>query len=143
MDSSNRIGADCAQQSRQDVGYGYVGGAGPSMATSPPGAVEGNPKRLIGFSFSEALDRVKQGRRMARIGWNGHGQFIYIVTGSDPSHPDERAGLLSGIRASLFAFGDRGTVRRLPHVALHNTRGESVPWTPSQTDMLAEDWISA
>lgn len=128
-----------AQQARQDVGYAEAGACVGTLPT-PIGAV-GNQKRLIGFSFSEALDRVKQGRQMARLGWNGSGQFVFVVHGSDQSHPDERAGLLSGIRASLFAFGDRGTSRRLPHVALHNTRGESVPWAPSQTDMLAEDWV--
>lgn len=108
----------------------------------PMGAVEGNLKRSIGFGFSEALDRVKNNQRMARMGWNGRGQFIFIAMGSDPSHPDERAGLLSGIKARLFEYGDQGTVRRLPHVVLRNTRGESVPWAPSQTDMLAEDWIT-
>lgn len=101
-----------------------------------------NPKRCIGFSFSDALERVKNGRRMSRIGWNGHGQFIFLVFGSDPSDPDERAPLLSGINSRMFGYGDRGTTRRLPHVALHNSRGESVPWAPSQSDMLAEDWIT-
>lgn len=136
MDAMNQ----CAQQERGYTEPQMVGCAG----TMPPGACLGETnisRRLIGFSFGDALERVKQGRRMTRHGWNGPGQFIFVVSGSDPSNPDERGSLLSGVKAHLFAFGDRGTVRRLPHVALHNTRGESVPWAPSQTDMLAEDWI--
>lgn len=133
-----------AQQAREygtSDGAGIVTGAGSMLgerATSPGNV--GNQKRRIGFDFGLALARVKDGQRMSRHGWNGPGQFIYIEAGSDPSDPYERSGLLSGIRSSLFAFGDRGTTRRLPHVCLHNTRGESVPWLPSQSDMLAEDW---
>lgn len=128
-----------ASQNRQDVGCGYADA--PQGLVGAAGATLGNPKRCIGFNFGDALERIKNGRRMARVGWNGSSQFVFIVGGSDQSHPDERASLLSGIRSSLFSFGDRGTTRRLPHVALHNTRGESVPWAPSQTDMLAEDWV--
>lgn len=128
------------QQCAQQRGETNMAAAAAPDGACIGGGYVGQSKRLIGFGFGDALQRVKDGRRMSRHGWNGPGQFIYVVTGSDQSHPDERAGLLSGIRSSLFAFGDRGTVRRLPHVALSNTRGESVPWAPSQSDMLAEDW---
>lgn len=126
-----------AQQTRQSADTCAASPAGSMFGEA---AYVGNSKRLIGFSFGDALQRVKEGCRMSRHGWNGSGQFVFIVYGSDPSHPEERASLLSGVKSSLFAFGDQGTSRRLPHVALHNTRGESVPWAPSQSDMLAEDW---
>lgn len=135
---------DAMNQCAQERGYSepqMVGRADGMTAGACLGGSNSNSlKRPIGFSFGDALERVKQGRRMSRHGWNGPGQFIFVVYGSDPSNPGERAPLLSGVKADLFAFGDRGTTRRLPHVALHNTRGESVPWAPSQSDMLAEDW---
>jgi hypothetical protein len=90
--------------------------------------------------FGQALEQMKGGRRIARRGWNGAGQFVFLNLGSDPSNPTERAGCLSGIPSGLFAFGDCGTSRRMPNAVLSTADGASVPWVPSQTDMLAEDW---
>ena len=35
-----------------------------------------------GYTFSQALERIKEGARVARTGWNGTGMFVFLVPGS-------------------------------------------------------------
>ena len=32
------------------------------------------------FNFGEALEALKQGKKVAREGWNGKGMFLYLVS---------------------------------------------------------------
>ena len=34
------------------------------------------------MDFGQALEELKQGRRVARKGWNGKGMFLFLVPGS-------------------------------------------------------------
>jgi hypothetical protein len=95
------------------------------------------------MTFGAALEAVKNGRRIARLGWNGSGVFVYLNEGSDPAPPQDRARLLGGIPSRLFRCGDVGTIRRLPNLNMRAADGATVTgWLASQTDMLAEDWVS-
>jgi hypothetical protein len=100
------------------------------------------------ISFSEALLYLKQGKRIARAGWNGKGMFIYLNKGSRDATA-EIAGIpspesvthIEGIRIDLFEKGDTGTVTRLPNINMRAASGSTVTgWLASQTDMLADDW---
>lgn len=69
------------------------------------------------MTFSDALDKVINfGYRTYRKGWNGKNQFIYHLTGDDWK----------------VAYG--------AYLAIKTSDGNVVPWTASQTDMLADDW---
>ena len=86
------------------------------------------------FTFSEALERVKAGGLVARRGWNGKGMFIFLVPGSS----------FEVNRAPLLGIYPEGTeIKYHAHVDMKTATGEIVPWLCSQTDMLAEDWVSA
>lgn len=76
-----------------------------------------------GFSFSEALDLLKVGRKVARAGWNGKGMWLFVVPAEDWAGKD---------------YLGRGT---LPFIAMKTAQGNFVPWLASQTDLLAEDWF--
>lgn len=99
---------------------------------------------MSNFTFGEALRALKQGKRVARAGWNGKGMFIYLNKGSvDSSEPllQDSAATVDGIRRTLFENGDTGTVTRLPNINMRAASGATVTgWLASQTDMLAEDW---
>ena len=51
------------------------------------------------LNFGQAIEAAKQGKRVARAGWNGRNQFAYIVpaasypaqTGADKTHFGEGA----------------------------------------------------
>jgi hypothetical protein len=84
------------------------------------------------MNFGEALERVKDGQRVARGGWNGKGMFIFLVPGSQ----------FTVNRAPLLGIYPAGTVINYhPHIDMRTADGVIVPWLASQTDMLAEDWL--
>lgn len=84
---------------------------------------------LINFSY--ALIQAKNGEKIARIGWNGKGMFVYLVPGS--------TFLVN--RAPLNVIYPEGTeIKYLPHLDMRTADGSCVPWLASQTDILADDW---
>lgn len=84
------------------------------------------------FDFGEALKRLKAGRKVARMGWNGKGMFLYYV-GWDkyPAKTDI---------AKTFADRD-SKVTYHSYIAIKTTQGYVIPWLASQADMLDEDWV--
>ena len=35
------------------------------------------------MNFGQALEALKEGKRVARTGWNGKGMFLFLVAGSN------------------------------------------------------------
>lgn len=68
------------------------------------------------MSFSEALQLLKEGNRVLRVGWNGKGMWLEAQT------PDEHSKM------------------QRPYVFISDAEQSLVPWNPSQTDLFAEDW---
>ena len=80
------------------------------------------------FDFGCAIEAVKDGKRVARKGWNGKNQFVELGVNFsyyDPSGICEETHHMDIGSAALVFVG---------------TRGRQVGWLASQTDMLAEDW---
>jgi hypothetical protein len=75
------------------------------------------------LSFGQALEALKNGKRVARTGWNGKGLWLELQV------PDSHSKMT------------------LPYIYINypadaqNTPGARVPWLASQTDMLSDDWI--
>jgi len=83
------------------------------------------------LSFGAAIELLKQGKKVARKGWNGKGMFIFLVNGST----------FKVNRAPLLGIYKEGTdITYLPHIDMKTASGEIVPWLASQSDMLEEDW---
>lgn len=68
------------------------------------------------ITFSQALEALKAGKRVARAGWNGKNMHVVLQP------PDDRSPMT------------------LPYLYLYTVTGDRVPWLASQTDLLAEDW---
>ncbi len=83
------------------------------------------------MNFGEALAALKEGKRVARSGWNGKAMFLFLVNGSN--FVVNREPLLS-----IMGEGARVTYR--PHIDMRDAEGKVVPWLASQTDVLADDW---
>lgn len=95
------------------------------------------------LSFGEALTALKNGKAVARAGWNGKNMLLTLNKGSIDTDGGQQTppSLIEGIKASLFESGDKGTVTRLPNINMRAASGSTVTgWLASQTDMLAEDW---
>jgi hypothetical protein len=72
-------------------------------------------------SFGGALSALRDGKKVARKGWNAHHTLGLQI-------PDE------------------GSANTLPYIYMVvgqdavDMQGKRVPWVASQTDLLAEDW---
>lgn len=77
------------------------------------------------MNFSETLEQLKLGHKGARAGWNGKGIFVELQI------PDTHSRM-----TSPYIFIDStGLQTENP-----NSPKNRVPWAPSQTDIMAEDW---
>ena len=82
------------------------------------------------LNFGQALELLKQGKEVARAGWNGKGMYLIKIQGSNDI-------------ASLhgYGFGEYlGEPAFADTIYLKSAQNQLVAWNPSQTDMLAEDW---
>lgn len=75
------------------------------------------------MNFGQALEALKQGKKVARSGWNGKGMWLNLQV------PDENSKMTLPYVYIEYPAG---------HVAYPN--GSRVPWLASQTDLLSEDW---
>lgn len=84
------------------------------------------------MSFSEALEYLKDGKRVARVGWNGKGMFLFLVQGS----------VFWVNRPPLLGIYPEGTeINYHGHIDMKTAQGQVVPWVASQSDLLDEDWV--
>lgn len=96
------------------------------------GEAKPEPGADIRMDFGTALAALKEGDKVARIGWNGKGMFLYLVPGS--TFPVNRKPLL-GI------YPEGKVIDYRAHIDMKTADGSCVPWVASQTDLLADDWI--
>lgn len=82
------------------------------------------------FDFSEALKKLKEGKKVARKGWNGKGLWACLV-------PNDQWGIGYDVP---FDDGKTGNGKR-PWLALKDVDNNFGPWVPSTSDILAEDWV--
>jgi hypothetical protein len=97
------------------------------------------------FGFDGALRHIKDGRCVARRGWNGRGIFVFLSKGAAHfSDTDTIPPLIDGIKRALFDQWGGGVVTRTPNISIQSASGSHTHgWAPSQTDLLAEDWYLA
>lgn len=86
------------------------------------------------FDFGTALHLMELGERVQREGWNGKGMFVYQVPAA--SYPAQR-----NSKGVLVGEYPDDMVPYAAYLALKTISGEVVPWTISQSDALAKDWI--
>lgn len=87
------------------------------------------------LTFEQALSALKDGKKIARAGWNGKGMFLFYNPGSEVKITEGRP------LASAFPVGTE--CRMLPYIMMKTAAPdlEFVPWLASQTDILACDWV--
>jgi len=86
------------------------------------------------MKFYEVLKSVMEGNKAYRKGWNGKNMFIYLESGSVIPKSKINNDTLR------FSLTDK-EVTINPHIDLKNNKGElQVGWSPSQEDLLADDW---
>lgn len=82
-----------------------------------------------GLDFSEALVALKEGKALARAGWDGKGMFIYMVPAAEYRAQTLVAKALFG---EMVPYG--------AYTAMKTADGNVVPWLCSQSAQYATDW---
>lgn len=67
------------------------------------------------MNFGQAIELLKQGKKVQRNGWNGKNMWLELQV------PDEHSKM------------------SLPYIYMFTADAKLVPWLASQTDMLCED----
>lgn len=89
------------------------------------------------MDFGEALAHLRAGARLTRVSWNAPGQFVVLQAG----YPD---GIPINSNTARATGIPEGTVCRFrPYLMLRTADGAFVPWAPTVSDVLAEDWATA
>ncbi len=84
------------------------------------------------LSFGQAIEALKEGKRVARKGWNGKGMWLHIANGK---HHDSYS-------IDLFSTDYSEVNEVLPSIVMKTADDKIlVGWLASQTDILAEDWM--
>jgi hypothetical protein len=98
-------------------------------------ADETNSKLLRGevvvtFGIGEAIRKLKQGKLVTRLGWNGKNQFLYFM------RADEFGSKFK------YRYKDQDEPSFLDQIVLKTTNNKLiVGWTPTSKDLLALDYI--
>lgn len=86
------------------------------------------------FDFGHAIVLLKAGRRVARLGWNGKGMYLFLAKGA----------ATSAVPTQVTISGGPERLSVDPVVCMRTAHGTIQPgWTCSQADMLADDWTEA
>lgn len=80
------------------------------------------------LTFGLAIEALKEGKKVARKGWNGKNQYIQLATGI--SYKSATGEI---VNCEHEAIGNKA-------IAFVGTSGVQIGWLASQADMLAEDW---
>lgn len=86
------------------------------------------------MDFSDALRKLKEGKKITRDGWNGAGQWVVGQSG----YPDGIAINANTAKATGMPEGTIAVFR--PYLMLRTSDGDFVPWVASQSDLFGEDW---
>ena len=89
-----------------------------------------NSEKTNNLTFGQAIEALKNGKSVARKGWNGKGMFLYLIKGGEIA------------RALKYGFGEYENEPTITDSIAMKTAQNTivVGWLASQTDMLAEDW---
>ena len=102
------------------------------ISWSPADVFEKAYRKTNGLTFGLAIEALKLGKKVARAGWNGAGQFVYLVPAN--SYPAQ-----TGVAKQFF--GDGAMVPYRAYLALKTAQGDVATWAPSCSDALADDWL--
>lgn len=110
-------------------------------------------------SFGAALEALKDGKRVARIGWNGKGMFIFMRP-ADKIHISTVVNNVKSLPQSVKDYyrhdisredgsqipteelDENDVVEFTAYLCMKAADGTIVNgWLASQTDMLSDDWV--
>lgn len=92
-------------------------------------------------NFGQAIKALKDGKRIAREGWNGKGLFVFMQVPAEIGIDivPKMQSLPQSVKDEFIRRG--GAISYSNQMALVNTNNSINGWAPSSSDALAEDWV--
>lgn len=87
------------------------------------------------MNFGQALEALKQGKKVAREGWNGKGMFVVRQKGYPEGIPCNKQ------TAEAFGYEEGSLFKVRPYLQMRCADGTHQMWLASQSDILEEDWL--
>ncbi|WP_294768605.1 DUF2829 domain-containing protein [uncultured Rhodoferax sp.] len=128
-----------ADENGEDAGFlvEYTDGGKPNLegyagyvSWSPAEQFAGAYRETNGLTFGLAIEALKKGHKVARVGWNGKGMWLVLVDGANWG--------IGGHAPYDIPGGEH--ITHAPFIGMRTADCKFVPWLASQTDVLAEDW---
>lgn len=88
------------------------------------------------MNFGKALEALKQGKKVARQGWNGKGMYLWLKPAAVVKREQ-----LHDPRLIEIADNNNGVVECCATICMKTVDNKALTgWLASQTDMLSDDW---
>ena len=78
------------------------------------------------MKFGNALQKMAEGEKVCREGWNGKGMFLFKIAGDAWDFETDVAGV--------------DEIDTDPFICMKTAGNTLIPWLASQADMSADDW---
>ena len=86
------------------------------------------------MNFGQAVEAVKTGEKIFRLGWNGKGMFVVFQKGYPQGIPSNKQ------TAEAWGHNEGDLFKVEPYLQIKTAQGSHAMWVPSIGDILAEDW---
>ncbi len=127
-------------RSRSEEGYkcdypdGYSGWC-------PKAAFEKVSRPIDNMTFGMAIEAMKQGKKVARAGWNGKGMYLWLKPATTIKAEWCKDEMLKGlVEANGGEILGLGTICMYTHDST-GRKAILTGWLASQSDMLYDDWV--
>ena len=93
------------------------------------------------LNFGQAIEALKEGKKVTRMGWNGKGMFLWLKPATTIQSDWCKDPLLKQL-----CDENGGEIEALGTICMYTTNSSGrkailTGWLASQTDMLLNDWM--
>jgi hypothetical protein len=93
--------------------------------------------KMNNMNFGQALENLKQGKKITRQGWNGKNMFLWLKPATTIKSEWCKDPLLKDL-----CDNNGGEIEALGTICMKTADNKILTgWLASQTDMLSEDWM--
>lgn len=84
------------------------------------------------FGFNVALEKLEEGLRLQRVGWQNLGEFVFLI-------PPATEKVIAGEYLAT-AFKEGAKIEMRPFIMRCLPPNKCMPWNATHTDLLSKDW---
>ena len=95
-------------------------------------------RTITTMNFGQALEAIKEGKKVTRTGWNGRGMYLWLL----PKADIQKSWIKDPMLLSLYEELNVEVLTCEAAIRMKTAQGTVLTgWQPTQVDMLSEDWV--